>query len=44
MRQHAANLVTGIVTEARDGIREVLTENLARGQSPYDARGRSPVV
>jgi len=37
MRQHAANLVTEIVTEARDGIREVLTENLARGQSPYDA-------
>lgn len=37
MRQHAANLVTAITTEARDGIREVLTENLARGQSPYDA-------
>lgn len=37
MRQHAANLVTAITTEARDGIRDVLTENLARGQSPYDA-------
>lgn len=37
MRDHAARLVTGIVTEARDGIRDVLTENLARGQSPYDA-------
>lgn len=37
MRDHAARLVTGIVTEARDGIAAVLTENLARGQSPYDA-------
>lgn len=37
MRDHAARLVTGIVTEARDGIRDVLTENLSRGQSPYDA-------
>ncbi|MCP8895347.1 head morphogenesis protein [Shinella daejeonensis] len=37
MRQHAASLVTAITTEARDGIRDVLTENLARGQSPYDA-------
>lgn len=37
MRQHAANLVTAITTEAREGIRDVLTENLARGQSPYDA-------
>lgn len=37
MRDHAARLVTNIVTEARDGIAAVLTENLARGQSPYDA-------
>ena len=37
MRQHAANLVTGIVTEARDGIRDVLVDNLSRGRSPYDA-------
>lgn len=37
MRDHAARLVMGIVTEARDGIAAVLTENLARGQSPYDA-------
>ncbi len=37
MRDHAARLVTGVVTEARDGIAAVLTENLARGQSPYDA-------
>lgn len=37
MRRHAANLVTAVVEETREGIREVLTENLARGQSPYDA-------
>lgn len=37
MRDHAARLVTGIVTEARDGIAAVLTDNLSRGQSPYDA-------
>lgn len=37
MRDHAARLVTGIVTEARDGIASILTENLSRGQSPYDA-------
>lgn len=37
MRDHAARLVTGIVTEARDGIAAVLTDNLARGQSPYEA-------
>lgn len=37
MRDHAARLVAGIVAEARDGIAAVLTENLARGQSPYDA-------
>ncbi|MGS1095871.1 head morphogenesis protein [Aquamicrobium terrae] len=37
MRQHAANLVTGIVTEAREGIRDVLVDNLSRGRSPYDA-------
>lgn len=37
MRDHAARLVTGVVTEAREGIAAVLTENLARGQSPYDA-------
>ena len=37
MRDHAARRVAGIVTEARDGIAAVLTENLARGQSPYDA-------
>jgi hypothetical protein len=37
MRDHAARLVTGIVTEAREGIRDVLVDNLSRGQSPYDA-------
>lgn len=37
MRDHAARLVTGIVTEARDGIAAVLVDNLSRGQSPYDA-------
>ncbi len=37
MRDHAARLVTGIVTEARDGIAAVLTDNLARGQSPDEA-------
>lgn len=37
MRDHAARLVTGIVRETRDGIAAVLTENLSRGQSPYDA-------
>ncbi len=37
MRDHAARLVTGIVTEARDGIRDVLVDNLSRGRSPYDA-------
>lgn len=37
MRQHAANLVTAVTTELRDGIRDILTENLSRGQSPYDA-------
>ncbi len=37
MRDHAARLVTGIVTEARDGIASILTDNLARGQSPYEA-------
>lgn len=37
MREHAARLVTGIVTEALEGIAAVLTDNLARGQSPYEA-------
>lgn len=37
MRQHAANLVIGTTAEMKQGIREVLTENLSRGQSPYDA-------
>lgn len=37
MRRYAANLVTGITTEAKEGIREILTANLARGQNPYDA-------
>lgn len=37
MRAHAARLVTGIVYEARDGIASILTDNLARGQSPYEA-------
>lgn len=37
MRRYAADRVTGIVAEQVDGIRSVLTENLARGQSPYDA-------
>lgn len=37
MRRHAAEFVTLATTEAKEGIREILTENLSRGQSPYDA-------
>lgn len=37
MRDYAARMVTAIVDEARSGIAEVLTENLERGQSPYNA-------
>lgn len=37
LRRHAADLVTGITDDARHGLREVLTESLARGQSPYKA-------
>jgi hypothetical protein len=37
MRQHAASLVQGATSEMIEGMREVLTENLARGQNPYEA-------
>jgi hypothetical protein len=37
MRRSAADFVTSITAETKDGIREILTENLSRGQSPYDA-------
>lgn len=35
LRRHSADLVNGIVQEQRDGIREVLTEGLARGDNPW---------
>jgi hypothetical protein len=35
LRQRAAELVSGITEDQRDGIREVLTDGLARGQNPW---------
>jgi len=37
MRLHAAELVTRIAGDMRDGIRHTLVDNLARGRSPYEA-------
>lgn len=34
IRNHAANLVTGIVQDTRAGIREILADGLSRGQNP----------
>lgn len=37
MRNHAAALVRGATAEMVEGMREVLTDNLSRGQNPRDA-------
>jgi hypothetical protein len=36
MREHAAAMVRGIAADAREGIREVLTEGLSQGQNPRE--------
>lgn len=37
LREHAANLVTGMTQDMREGLRGILAQNLAEGASPHKA-------